>query len=158
MGKDVFERRWSTGSLFFCILWQWFCSHFRANRLYIVKEASKTNLTASRHIIKERTSLPVVVGRSKTPLLKLPTSNVRGGILFARFDVHQVQLSSVTWMLEAGKKKDGGVRWRFSIFPLSPFRSPLLIIFISLQYPMGASSGIHDEIAVRGSELVLLDG
>ena len=61
-------------------------------------------------------------------------------MLFVRNDVHQVQLSSVTWRLEGAKKK------------------PLLIIFISLECPMGASSGIHDKIAVRGSEFVLLDG
>ena len=60
----------------------YFCAFFGSGLAcifeQIVKEASKTNLTASRHIIKERTSLPVVVGRSKTSLLKLPNSNVRG--------------------------------------------------------------------------------
>ena len=38
----------------------------------IVKKLSNTNLLASRHIKREKVSLPVDMRRSKTSLLKLP--------------------------------------------------------------------------------------
>ena len=98
-----------------------------------------------------------MVGRSKTSLLKLANSNVRGVSYLLVLMYTKCNSPRSHGGLREEKRKMAGDDG-FSIFPLSPFRVPLLIIFISLQNPMGTSSGIHDEIAVRGSEFVLLDG
>ena len=62
----------STGSGFFTLLSGGFAQIFsqivsiRANKL------SNTNFVSSRHVTREKASLPVDVRRSKTSLLKLP--------------------------------------------------------------------------------------
>ena len=78
LSKDVFERRTSTGSGFFSFLDSGF-AHFLGQLVsIIVKTLRNTNLGASRCFKMKKTSLPVDVRRSKTPLLKLPNAeNVR---------------------------------------------------------------------------------
>ena len=72
LSKDVFERRTSTGSGFFSFLDSGF-AHFLGQLVsIIVKTLRNTNLGASRCFKMKKTSLPVDVRRSKTPLLKLP--------------------------------------------------------------------------------------
>ena len=72
LSKDVFERRTSTGSVFFSFLDSGF-AHFLGQLVsIIVKTLRNTNLGASRCFKMKKTSLPVDVRRSKTPLLKLP--------------------------------------------------------------------------------------
>ena len=72
LSKDVFERRMSTGSGFFSFLDSGF-AHFLGQLVsIIVKTLRNTNLGASRCFKMKKTSLPVDVRRSKTPLLKLP--------------------------------------------------------------------------------------
>ena len=71
LSKDVFERRTSTGSGFFSFLDSGF-AHFLGQLVsIIVKTLRNTNLGASRCFKMKKTSLPVDVHRSKTPLLKL---------------------------------------------------------------------------------------
>ena len=72
--QQCFERRTSTGSGLFASLG----SGLVETLGYIVfkrekKPISNTNLLASRHIKREKGSLPVDVHRSKTYLLKLLT-------------------------------------------------------------------------------------
>ena len=72
LSKDVFERRTSTGSGLFLFLDSGF-AHFLGQLVsIIVKTRRNTNLGASRCFRMKKTSLPVDVRRSKTPLLKLP--------------------------------------------------------------------------------------
>ena len=72
LSKDVFELRTSTGSVFFSFLDSGF-AHFLGQLVsIIVKTLRNTNLGASRCFKMKKTSLPVDVRRSKTPLLKLP--------------------------------------------------------------------------------------
>ena len=69
LSKDVFERRTSTGSGFFSFLDSGF-AHFLGQLVsIIVKTLRNTNLGASRCFKMKKTSLPVDVRRSKTPLL-----------------------------------------------------------------------------------------
>ena len=68
LSKDVFERRTSTGSGLFSFL----DSGFGQIVSIIVKTLKNTNLVASSCFKMKKTSLPVDVRRSKTPLLKLP--------------------------------------------------------------------------------------
>ena len=76
LSKDVFERRTSTGSGFFSFLDSGF-AHFLGQLVSImVKTLRNTNLGASRCFKMKKTSLPVDVRRSKTPLLKLPNASI----------------------------------------------------------------------------------
>ena len=63
LSKDVFERRKSTGSGLFRFLSSGFAQIFSRS----VKKLSNTNFIASRHIKREKFSLPVDVRLSKTP-------------------------------------------------------------------------------------------
>ena len=60
--RELEQRRfWATHvnrKLTFCILRQWFCPNFRANRLYKAKINSNTDLFALRHFKREKASLP----------------------------------------------------------------------------------------------------
>ena len=69
--NDVFERRTSTGSGPFLFLDDCFAQIFSQIVTIIVKKLSNTNFISSRHIKREKSSLPVDVRCSKTPLLKL---------------------------------------------------------------------------------------
>ena len=57
-----------------CILEQWFCPNYQANRLLRVKTLNNPNLAAWRQIKTEKALIPVGVRRSKTTLLKFPLS------------------------------------------------------------------------------------
>ena len=72
--KDAFERRTTTGSEPFSLLGQ------------RITTLTNTNLVASRHTIREKTSLPVDVLRSKTPLLNPLSPNIHIQIL--KTDIH----------------------------------------------------------------------
>ena len=72
LSKDVFERRTSTGSVFFSFLDSGFAHLLGQLVSIIVKTLKNTNLGVSRCFKIKKTSLPVDVRRSKTPLLKLP--------------------------------------------------------------------------------------
>ena len=70
VNKDVFERRTSTGSGFFFSFSDSGFAHFLGQLVsIIVKTLRNTNLGASRCFKMKKTSLPVEVRRSKTPLL-----------------------------------------------------------------------------------------
>ena len=74
LSSDVSERRTSTGSGLFTLL-----SHDLEQILgqivsVRVKTLSNTNMVASRHLKREKGSLPVDVRGSKTSLLKLPNN------------------------------------------------------------------------------------
>ena len=71
LSKDVFERRTSTGSGLFSFLDSGFAHLLGQLVSIIVKTLRNTNLGASRCFKMKKTSLPVDVRRSKTPLLKL---------------------------------------------------------------------------------------
>ena len=74
--KDVFERRTSTGSGFFSFLDSGF-AHFLGQLVsIIVKTLRNTNLGASRCFKMKKTSLPVVVRRSKRRCLSSIMSSV----------------------------------------------------------------------------------
>ena len=73
--KDVFERRASTGSGLFSFLDSGFAHSLGQLVSIIAKTLRNTNLGASRCFKMKKTSLPVDVRRSKTPLLKLPISD-----------------------------------------------------------------------------------
>ena len=75
LSKDVFERRASTGSGLFSFLDSGFAHLLGQLVSIIVKTLRNTNLGASRCFKMKKTSLPVDVRRSKTPLLKLPISD-----------------------------------------------------------------------------------
>ena len=72
LSNDVFERRTSTGSCPFSFLGDSFAQIFSQIVSIRVKKLSNTNCIASRHITREKSSLPVDVHCSKTSLLKLP--------------------------------------------------------------------------------------
>ena len=74
LSKDVFERRTSTGSGLFSFLDSGFAHLLGQLVSIIVKTLRNTNLGASRCFKMKKTSLPVDVRRSKTPLLKLPNN------------------------------------------------------------------------------------
>ena len=59
------DRKWT-----FCIIGRWFCPNFEQVASVIVKKLSNTNLLASKHIKREKTSLPIDMRHSKTPLLQ----------------------------------------------------------------------------------------
>ena len=95
LSKDVFERRTSTGSGFFSFLDSGF-AHFLGQLVsIIVKTLRNTNLGASRCFKMKKTSLPVDVRRSKTPLLKLPNSGALARSKCAR--------SGAPWVTKFGK-------------------------------------------------------
>ena len=79
--RDLKQRRFwgctSTGSCPFSFLGDGFAQIFSQIVSIRVKKLSNTNYIASRHITREKSSLPVDVRCSKTSLLKLPIS--RGG-------------------------------------------------------------------------------
>ena len=70
LSKDVFERRMSSESVFFAFFVSGFARIFEQIVSIRVNVPSNTNLTASRHIKKEKALLTVDLRRSKTPLLK----------------------------------------------------------------------------------------
>ena len=72
LSKDVFERRTSTRSGLFSFFDSGFAHLLGQVVSIIVKTLRNTNLGASRCFKTKKTSLPVDVRRSKTPLLKLP--------------------------------------------------------------------------------------
>ena len=73
LSNCVFERWTSTGSGLFASLGFGLVQTSLINRFYKrKKKLSNANLLASRHIKREKASLPVVVCRSKTSFLKLP--------------------------------------------------------------------------------------
>ena len=69
LSKDVFERRTSTGSGLFSFLDSGFAQILGQLVSIIVKTLRNTNLGASRCFKMKKTSLPVDMRRSKTPLL-----------------------------------------------------------------------------------------
>ena len=71
LSKDVFERHKATGSGLFSFLDSGFAFFLGQLVSTIVKTLRNTNLGASRCFKMKKTSLPVDVRRSKTPLLKL---------------------------------------------------------------------------------------
>ena len=79
LSNDVFERHMSTGSCPFSFLGDGFAQIFSQIVSIRVKKLSNTNYIASRHITREKSSLPVDVRRSKTSLLKLPVNKGVGG-------------------------------------------------------------------------------
>ena len=74
LSKDVFERRTSTGSGLFSFLDSGFAHLLGQLVSIIAKTLRNTNLGASTCFKMKKTSLPVDVRRSKTPLLKLPNN------------------------------------------------------------------------------------
>ena len=74
LSKDVFEQRMSTRSGIFFIFDSGFAQIFGQKLIVsiIVKTLGNTNFVASRCFKMKKTSLPIDVRRSKTPLLKLP--------------------------------------------------------------------------------------
>ena len=78
LSNDVFERRTSTGSCPFSFLGDGFAQIFSQIVSIRVKKLSNTNYIASRHITREKSSLPVNVRCSKTSLLKLPIARPGG--------------------------------------------------------------------------------
>ena len=72
LSNNVFERRTSTGSGLFWFFDGGFAQIFSQIASITVKKLRNTNFISSRHVKREKTSLPVDVRRSKTPLLKLP--------------------------------------------------------------------------------------
>ena len=73
LSNDVYERCTSTGSGPFSSLDDGFAQIFNQIVSITVKKLSNTNFISSRHIKREKSSLPVDVCRSKTSLLKLPS-------------------------------------------------------------------------------------
>ena len=72
LSSDVSERRTSTGNGLFALLDHDFEQMFGQIVSVRVKTLSGTDLVASRHLKREKGSLPVDVRGSKTLLLKLP--------------------------------------------------------------------------------------
>ena len=70
----MFEQRTSIGSGLFPFLDDGIAQIFSQIVSIRVKKLCNTNFISSRHIKRENASLPVDVRRSKTPLLKLPSS------------------------------------------------------------------------------------
>ena len=103
--RELKQRRfWATHVnrklMTFCILGQWFCANFRANRLYKAKINSNTNLFASRHFKREKASLP--------------------------FDVHVVVLIVVTHAHDTAVFKFGETNFRPSTYASDCVRKKLL--------------------------------
>ena len=69
LSKEVYERRTSTGSGPFSSLDDGFAQIFNQIVSIRVKKLSNTNFISSRHIKREKSSLPFDVRRSKTSLL-----------------------------------------------------------------------------------------
>ena len=82
LSKDVFERRTSTGSGLFSFLDSDFAHLLGQLVSIIAKTLRNTNLGASRCFKMKKTSLPVDVRRSKTPLLKLPNDVMAAQFVF----------------------------------------------------------------------------
>ena len=82
LSKDVFERRTSTGSGLFSFLDSGFAHLLGKLVSIIAKTLRNTNLGASRCFKMKKTSLPVDVRRSKTPLLKLPNDVMAAQFVF----------------------------------------------------------------------------
>ena len=94
VNKDVFERRTSTGSGFFFSFLDSGFAHFLGQLVSIIgKTLRNTNLGASRCFKMKKTSLPVDVRRSKTPLLK------------ARFRRRSTHVPNLTDELSAAKER-----------------------------------------------------
>ena len=72
LSSDVSERRTSTGNGLFALLDHDFEQMFGQIVSVRVKTLSDTDLVASRHLKREKGSLPVDVRGSKTLLLQLP--------------------------------------------------------------------------------------
>ena len=72
LSNEVYEARTSTGSGPFSSLDDDFVQIFSQIVSIRVKKLSNTNFISSRHIKREKSSLPVDVRRSKASLLKLP--------------------------------------------------------------------------------------
>ena len=70
LSSNVFERRTSTGSGLFALMKRDFEQVFGQIVSVKVKTTNKTNLVASKHIKREKGSLPVNMRQSKTSLLK----------------------------------------------------------------------------------------
>ena len=70
--QQCFERRTSTGSGLFASLGNGLVETLGSIVFKREKKVSNTSLLASRHIKREKASLPVDVRGSKTSLLKLP--------------------------------------------------------------------------------------
>ena len=85
LSRDVFERRTSTGSGLFSFLDSGFAHLLGQLVSIIVKTLRNTNLGASRCFKMKKTSLPVDVRRSKTPLLKLPIM-IKNAEITTKFD------------------------------------------------------------------------
>ena len=79
LSNDVFERRTSTGSGFFSFSDSGFAHYLGQLVSIIVKTLRNANLGASRCFKMKKTSLPVDVSRSKTPLLKVAEHSFAGG-------------------------------------------------------------------------------
>ena len=75
LSNNVFERRTSTGSGLFSFFDDVFAQIFSQIASITVEKLRNTNFISSRHVKRENTSLPVDVRRSKTSLLKLPTTD-----------------------------------------------------------------------------------
>ena len=82
LSNNVFEGRTSTGSGFFSFFDGGFAQIFSQIASMTVKKLRNTNFISSRHVKRENTSLPVDVRRSKTSLLKLPSSSGSQTLLF----------------------------------------------------------------------------
>ena len=72
LSNSVFERQTSTGSGLFTTVSSGLVETLGLIVFIREKTLSNTNLLASRHIKREKASLPVDARRSKTSLLKLP--------------------------------------------------------------------------------------
>ena len=90
LSRDVFERRTSTGSGLFSFLDSGFAHLLGQLVSIIVKTLRNTNLGASRCFKMKKTSLPVDVRRSKTPLLKLPSISRANGERRSQIEKHVV--------------------------------------------------------------------
>ena len=90
LSRDVFERRTSTGSGFFSFSDSGFAHLLGQLVSIIVKTLRNTNLGASRCFKMKKTSLPVDVRRSKTPLLKLPSISRANGERRSQIEKHVV--------------------------------------------------------------------
>ena len=67
LSSSIFERRTSTGSELFALLGSGFVQTLGQMVFIREKELSNTNLVASRHIKREKASLPADVHCSKKP-------------------------------------------------------------------------------------------
>ena len=117
LSKDVFERRTSTGSGLF-LFWDSGFAHFLGQLVsIIVKTRRNTNLGASRCFKMKKTSLPVDVRRSKTPLLKLPMiSNIlRSRVKYFSALEERILISARLWNIIYISGQHGSFR-RLALF------------------------------------------